>query len=262
VVDAWDGPGTRRLARVLRVAVIIPAKNEQARIAATVRGARLLRMVDQVLVVDDGSTDATAVAAHDAGAVVIRHAHNRGKGAAMHSGAQALEELDRRMAAEAPPRALLFLDGDLENTAAEAAPLIKPVHDGVADMTIATLPPQRTAGGGHGLVVRLARSGIERATGWKPTQPLSGQRCLTRDAFHAALPLARGFGVEVGLTIDLLRQGFRVCEVEVPVHHRVTGADWRSQVHRGRQWLDVARALARRGVFPAGFPTAGRPRSR
>jgi glycosyltransferase involved in cell wall biosynthesis len=247
---------------VLRVAVIIPAKNEQARIAATVRGANAIPAVDLVLVVDDGSTDETAAAAHDAGAVVIRHARNRGKGAAMHSGAQALDELDRRTVGENAPRALLFLDGDLEDTAAEAAPLIDPVHDGVVDMTIATLPPQRTAGGGHGLVVRLARSGIERATGWTPTQPLSGQRCLTSDAFHAALPLARGFGVEVGLTIDLLRQGFKVREVEVPFHHRVTGADWRSQMHRGRQWLDVARALVQRGVVPAGFPTVGRPRSR
>ena len=247
---------------MLRVAVIIPAKNEQTRIAATVRGANSVPNVDVVLVVDDGSTDATATTAHDAGAVVIRHARNRGKGAAMHSGAQALDALDRRTAGHGPPRALLFLDGDLEETAAEAAPLIKPVDDGVAAMTIATLPPQRSAGGGHGLVVRLARSGIERATGWTPTQPLSGQRCLTRDAFHAALPLARGFGVEVGLTIDLLRQGFRVREVEVPFHHRVTGADWRSQVHRGRQWLDVARALVQRGVVPAGSPAAGRPRPR
>jgi glycosyltransferase involved in cell wall biosynthesis len=247
---------------VLHVAVIIPAKNEQARIAATVRGARSLPDVDLVLVVDDGSTDATAAAAHDAGAVVIRHGHNRGKGAAMHSGAQALDEWDRRTGSQGIRRALLFLDGDLEHTAAEAGPLIKPVQDRGSDMTIATLPTQRTAGGGHGLVVRLARRGIERATGWTPTQPLSGQRCLTRDAFNAALPLASGFGVEVGLTIDLLRRGFRVCEVEVPFHHRVTGADWRSQVHRGRQWLDVARALARRGVFPGGLPTAGRARSR
>jgi glycosyltransferase involved in cell wall biosynthesis len=246
---------------VLQVAVIIPAKNEQARIAATVKGANSIPGVDHVLVVDDGSTDATAAAAHDAGAVVIRHSRNRGKGAAMHSGAAALDELDRR-ARVVGTRALLFLDGDLAHTAAEAAPLIEPVRDGTADMTIATLPPQRTAGGGRGLVVRLARSGIERATGWAPTQPLSGQRCLTRDAFRAALPLARGFGVEVGLTIDLLRQGFRVQEVEVPLHHRVTGADWRSQVHRGRQWLDVARALAQRKVAPGGFRSAERPRSR
>ena len=235
---------------MLRVAVVIPAKNEQARIAATVGGAASIPGVDLVLVVDDGSTDATAATAHEAGAVVIQHPSNRGKGAAMHSGAVAVDEIDRRQPAGDSSHALLFLDGDLEDTAATVAPLVVPVREGTADMTIATLPPQRVAGGGHGLVVRLAGSGIERATGWKPTQPLSGQRCLTRTAFQAALPLARGFGVEVGLTIDLLRQGYRVREVEVPLQHRVTGADWRSQMHRGRQWLDVARALLGRGVVP------------
>ncbi len=179
----------------------------------------------------------------------------------MHSGAAAVEEIDRRRPTGDAVHALLFLDGDLEDTAAMAGPLVEPVRDGTADMTIATLPSQRTAGGGHGLVVRLARSGIERATGWEPTQPLSGQRCLTGTAFRAALPLAHGFGVEVGLSIDLLRQGFRVREVEVPFQHRVTGADWRSQVHRGRQWLDVARALARRGVASIGPLATGHRQS-
>jgi glycosyltransferase involved in cell wall biosynthesis len=246
---------------VLRVAVIIPAKNEHVRIAATVRGALSIPGVDLVLVVDDGSTDATAAAGHDAGAVVIQHARNQGKGAAMQSGAAAAEEIDRQTPAGDASHALLFLDGDLEDTAAMAGPLVEPVRDGTADMTIATLPPQRIAGGGHGLVVRLARSGIARATGWEPTQPLSGQRCLTRAAFRAALPLAHGFGVEVGLTIDLLRQGYRVREVEVPFQHRVTGGDWRSQVHRGRQWLDVARALLRRGLTRGRIPPTGRRRS-
>jgi glycosyltransferase involved in cell wall biosynthesis len=241
---------------MLRVAVIIPAKNEQARVPATVAGASSLPGVDLVLVVDDGSTDATAPAALDAGAIVVRHARNRGKGAAMQSGAQAVDELDRKELDAPTSRVLLFLDADLEDTAAKAAPLIEPVLEGSADMTIATLPPQRSPGGGHGLVVRLATAGIERATGWTATQPLSGQRCLTRAAFLAALPLAHGFGVEVGLSIDLLRRGYRIREVEVPFHHRVTGADWRSQVHRGRQWLDVARALLWRGIAPVGSPRA------
>jgi hypothetical protein len=83
-----------------------------------------------------------------------------------------------------------------------------------------------------------------RATGWRPAQPLNGQRCLTRAAFEAARPLAPGFGVETGLTIDLLRQGMRVAEVEVPLGHRATGGDWRSQLHRARQFVDVGRALA------------------
>lgn len=245
------------------VAVVIPAKDEQARIAATARAAASLPGVDFVVVVDDGSADRTAAAAAEADVVVVRHSRNRGKAAAMETGAAVVAAVESRER-EAGPRALLFLDGDLEATAERTAPLIGPVLDGSVDMTIATLPAQRMAGGGHGFVVRLARDGIERATGWVAAQPLSGQRCLTRPAFAAALPLAHGFGVEVGLTIDLLRQGYRIQEVEVPVHHRVTGTDWRSQVHRGRQWLHVARALATRGIspvrLPEGLPIPGRGR--
>ncbi len=150
-------------------------------------------------------------------------------------------------------RLLLFLDADLEASAAAAAPLVLPVASGAVDMTIAVLPTQTAAGGGHGLVVRLARDGIMRATGWRATQPLSGQRCLTLEAFEAALPLAAGFGVEAGLTIDLLRQDFEVLEVPCDLHHRVTGTDLRARLHRGRQFRDVALALVRRGVLPQRF---------
>ncbi|WP_242882733.1 glycosyltransferase family 2 protein [Actinomadura litoris] len=221
------------------VAVIIPAKDEADRVAATVRAARELPGADLVVVVDDGSSDGTAGAARQAGARVVRHGRNRGKGAAMESGAEAVRLLDE---GRDLPRHLLFLDADLADTAAEAAPLVEPVRSGDADMTIAAFSSTVKLGG-HGFVVRLSREGIRRATGWEATQPLNGQRCLTRAAFDAALPLAPGFGVETALTIDLLRKGFRVTEVEVPLAHRATGTDWRAQAHRARQFRDVARAL-------------------
>jgi glycosyltransferase involved in cell wall biosynthesis len=232
------------------VAVVVPAKDEAVRVAATVAGARRIPGVDLVVVVDDGSQDDTAQLARQAGAHVAVHRRNRGKAAAMTTGASLVARLEAGEAPTGTPRCLLFLDADLQGTAAAAAPLTEPVLAGAADMTIAVLPAQATAGGGHGFVVRLARDGIRQATGWAATQPLSGQRCLTRPAFQAALPLASGFGVEVGLTIDLLRAGLRVQEVPVAFHHRVTGTDWRAQVHRGRQWLHVARALAARRALP------------
>src|SRR5690606_19078128 len=238
-------------AHVQGVAAIIPAKDEQQRIAATVTATASLAEVDLVVVVDDGSTDRTSPAAAEAGAVVVGHSRNRGKAAAMETGATAVAAMEARESDRMAPRALLFLDADLEDTAANAGPLTTPVTSGEADMTIAVLPTQRTAGGGRGLVVDLARTGIERATGWRPTQPLSGQRCLTRAAFQAALPLAPGFGVETALTIDLLRQGMRVVEVEVEFHHRVTGTDLAAQLHRARQYAHVLRALAARGIPPS-----------
>jgi glycosyltransferase involved in cell wall biosynthesis len=226
------------------VAVIIPARDESDRIRATVTGAAGLPGADLVVVVDDGSRDATATAAERAGAVLVRHSRGRGKAAAMETGAEAVLALERREA-RSVPRHLLFLDADLAETAGGAGPLAAPVRAGEADMTIAVFR-DRVRRGGRGLVVALSGAGIERATGWRPAQPLNGQRCLTRAAFEAARPLAAGFGAETGLTIDLLRRGYRVREVEVPLAHRATGADWPAQLHRARQFADVARCLAAR----------------
>jgi glycosyltransferase involved in cell wall biosynthesis len=226
------------------LAVVIPARNESDRIRATVAGAAAVDGVDLVLVVDDGSTDGTAALAEGAGAKVVRHGRSRGKAAAMETGAEAIRLLEQTDGGPGP-RHLLFLDADLGATAGDAGPLAGPVRAGEADMTIAVFT-DRVKQGGHGFVVGLSGAGIERATGWRPAQPLNGQRCLTRAAFEAARPLAPGFGVETALTIDLLRLGMRVKEVEVPLAHRATGNDWRAQVHRARQFTDVARALAAR----------------
>lgn len=221
----------------------MPAYNEADRVGATVAAASKLTGVDVVVVVDDGSRDGTARAASAVGASVVRHARNRGKAAAMETGAEAVRLLDQRDQGE--PRHLLFLDADLGASAADAGPLLTPVTAGEADMTIAVFT-ERVKLGGHGLVVRLSAAGIRRATGWAPRQPLNGQRALTRAAYDAARPLARGFGVETAMTIDLMRKGLRITEVEVPLAHRATGTDLSAQLHRARQLADVAWALATR----------------
>ncbi|MDF2144985.1 glycosyltransferase [Knoellia sp. p5-6-4] len=234
---------------VTPVAAVIPAKDEAARIAATVRAVRGIEGVDLVVVVDDGSSDDTAALAREAGAEVVRHARNRGKAAAMTTGAGHVTRCEEREGLVGDPgarRPLLFVDGDLEASAANLGVLVPPVTEGRADMTIATLPPQKSPGGGRGFVVRLARGGIEHLTGFRAVQPLSGMRCLSREAFDAASPLARGWGVEVGLTVDVLLAGMRVLEVPCELQHRVSGSDWRGQLHRARQYRDVALALALR----------------
>lgn len=236
---------------VTSVAAVIAAKDEAARIVPTISAVRGIGAVDLVIVVDDGSSDGTAALAGAAGAVVVVHRRNRGKAAAMATGARVVADLDlREPAVSGRPRALLFIDADLEASAANTAVLIGPVASGQADMTIAVLPPQATPGGGHGLVVRLAGKGVERLTGLTSAQPLSGMRCLSRQAFEAALPLARGWGVEVGLTIDVQGAGLRVLEVPCDLQHRVSGSDWRGQVHRARQYRDVWLALAVRRLRP------------
>ncbi|MGN6791018.1 MAG: glycosyltransferase [Streptosporangiaceae bacterium] len=238
------------------LAVVIPARNESDRIGATVKAATQIPGVDIVVVVDDGSRDGTGAEAAVAGAAVVRHARTKGKAAALETGAEAVRLIEAERGA-AEPHHLLFLDADLGETAAHAGPLAEPVIAGRADMTIAVFAT-RVKRGGHGLVIGLSGAGTERATGWRPAEPLNGQRCLTRAAFEAALPLAPGWGAETGLTIDLLRKGMRIEEVQVPLAHRATGTDFRAQVHRARQLAGVARALAARRPW---LPAEGRPDS-
>ncbi|WP_193105633.1 glycosyltransferase [Brachybacterium sp. FME24] len=257
-----------------RVAVVIPAKNEAERIEATIGAARTIQGVDLVVVVDDGSSDATSAVAMGADALVVRHKTNRGKAAAMATGAQMVEiredaeradggeSFSEELHAEprspghtgplpvidghdAIPRALLFLDADMEASAIAAQPLVDAVLGEGVDMAIALLPRQAGAGG-MGIVVGTARRGIQRATGWDATQPLSGTRCITRETWDACQPLAAGWGVETSLTIDALTGGFWVKEIEADLQHRATGRNLSGQLHRAAQLRDVVRALARR----------------
>lgn len=220
-----------------RVAAVIPAHDEARRIAATIRAVRAIPAVDLVLVVDDGSMDDTQHAAREAGAVVVRHSHNRGRAAALETGAAvvAMRDVPGR-----PARSLLFLVADLAEAAVIAAPLVPPVLAGEADMTVALLPPAPT---GRGLVVRAARRAIAQLTGWTPGAPLSPLRCLSRAAYEAATPLAHGAGVEPAMTIDLLRAGFRVLEVPVELRHHPGGGTLRNQARRVAGARDVELAI-------------------
>jgi glycosyltransferase involved in cell wall biosynthesis len=214
------------------VSVVIPAYNEADRIAATVRAAAAIPGVEEVLVVDDGSPDDTAIAADSAGATVLSLPSNRGKGAALNAGIAA-----------ARGDILLLLDADLGETASEAAVLLPPLLNGEADMSIATFPVIPGKGGGFGFVVKLAREGIRKRTGREMAAPLSGQRAVRRSVFTKVGGIASGFGAETALTIDALCAGFRVVEVPTTMTHRVTGRDWKAVRHRARQFAAVARVL-------------------
>ena len=223
-----------------RAAAIVPAKDEAERVGATVAALRSLPDVALVVVVDDGSTDSTAQVAAEAGALVVRHALNQGKAAALTTGVARLAEEETRQGVD--PFVLLFADADLEGSAAHLGPLLEPVLEGSADLAVANIP-RAASSHGSGRVVRLARGQIESLTGRRISQPLNGMRALTREAFGWATPLAPGWGVEAAMLVDVLRAGGRVVEVPVPLTHRATGADIRGQIHRARQMRDVSRAL-------------------
>ncbi len=194
---------------------------------------------------DDGSTDATAGEASAAGAEVLTRHEPGGKSAALADGLRHLSgsSLD----------AVVLVDADLGDSAAQAAALLAPVLAGDADMTVAAFPPAPAGTGGFGLVKGLARWGI-RTLGsreFEATAPLSGQRALGSQALAVALPLGHGYGAEVTLTIRALRAGLRVLEVPTTMTHRHTGRDAAGFAHRGRQFVDVAISLARLALEPA-----------
>jgi len=234
------------------VLALVAARNEAERVAATVTAIRGLPGVAEVLVVSDGSTDATAANALDAGAHCLDLPRNIGKGGALNAGLAAMMgRVAERLSPE--PVALLLADGDLADSAARLDRVLAPVLAGDADLAIADLPPQQGAGG-FGLAMGLARQGMARVTGRRMSEPLSGQRAVRWEALPAVLPFAPGFGVEVAMTMDALRAGLRVVEVEADLRHAATGKDLAGMLHRGRQARAVARELARRRAWR---PSAG-----
>ncbi len=219
------------------ISALIPAYNEADRIAATIAAVREIAAVGEIVVVDDGSTDDTARRAEAAGADVVFRQKNSGKGHALNV-ALSLASGD----------VLLLLDADLGGSACEAEKLLPPVLSGEADMTIATFPVVPGKGGGMGLVVRLARWGIEELAGRRMAAPLSGQRAVRREVVEACGGFAEGWGAEIALTVEALRRGYRVLEVPTEMTHRVTGRDAASVWHRASQFLAAVRVLWRLGT--------------
>jgi len=221
------------------LAVIVAARNEAERIAATLHALRETFPSAVFLVADDASRDGTAEVAIASGAQVVSRRRPHGKGANVTAAAEAALGL-------APPPALVLLcDADLGASARALRALVGEVERGGSDLAIAAFKVRK--GGGFGLAVGFARWAIERRSGYRARAPLSGQRAMRADVLRSLLPLAAGFGLETGMTIDAARAGWRIRELELVLEHRATSRDLGGFAHRARQLLDSARAyLARR----------------
>lgn len=223
----------------MRVTAVVAARNEAGRVGATVRAIRRIEAVDVVVVADGGSEDGTAEEARASGARVLVGPRRGGKGGSLEGAIDRIEAAD----------VYLLLDADLGDTAVEGRVILDEVLSGRADLAIGVLPRQ-TGHGGFRLVKRTARGLVRALSGFRPDEPLSGQRALTGEVMGAVRPLARGFGVEAAMTVDAVRAGFRVVEVPVAMTHAVTGRDLAGFRHRGRQGWDLVRAMLRRAVPP------------
>jgi glycosyltransferase involved in cell wall biosynthesis len=214
------------------MAVVVAAHEEAERSAATVAALRRAFPGAAIWVGDDASRDGTAELAMTAGAQVVRRVKAHGKGGNVTAACEAA------LSAEPAPALVLLCDGDLGESAGRLGPLVDAVAAGECDLAVAAFA--RRVGGGFGVALGFARWAERRLCGFEGRAPISGQRALRAEALRAVLPFARGFGMEIGMTVDAIRAGYRVGEYEIDLAHRATGRDARGFVHRAVQIRDFA----------------------
>jgi glycosyltransferase involved in cell wall biosynthesis len=218
--------------------VIVAAQNEVKRIgpaldalAEALPGARLI-------VADDASTDGSQQEAMRHGAWLISRRRPHGKGGNVTAAAEAaVGEFDHDAIA-------LLCDADLGSSAGELVALVEAIETGRCDLAVGRFADPE--GGGFGLTLGYARNAVERLSGTRVESPLSGQRAMRISTLRALIPFADGWGLEAGMTIDAIRAGYRVEELELPLEHRATGRTAAGFLHRARQLWDIRRAVQSR----------------
>lgn len=218
-----------------KLVALIPAYNEEEYLGETLDGLFSFLTPQQILVIDDGSIDETGAVARDRGVLLLSLPVNRGKGAALEAGLHQIQG-----------EVVLFLDADLGISSQQAFPLVQPILAGEVESTMGILPPPKKRGG-LGLVRFTAREGIRLLRGERVEGILSGQRAFKGELLPLFLPFAPGFGLEVGLTLDLLKHRISFAGVPLPLRHRETGNDWSGIWHRGQQLMHILMALMMKG---------------
>jgi glycosyltransferase involved in cell wall biosynthesis len=211
-----------------RIAVLIPCLNEELTVREVVDGFRAALPSAEIYVFDNDSTDRTVIRAQEAGARV-EHEPRRGKG-------HVIQSMFRTVDADI----YVLVDGDCTYPADAARTLVEPILQGRADMVIGSrLHPSSVSEfdtlnrWGNQFFVFLARFWF----GIRLSDVLSGYRALTRDVVSRVQIKSGGFEVETELTIQTVRQRFRV--IEVPVNQRPRPRGSRSKLHPFRDGLAI-----------------------
>ncbi|MFC1586751.1 glycosyltransferase family 2 protein [Planctomycetota bacterium] len=190
----------------MKYLAVVPAYNEAKNISAAVRG--IMRHLSLVIVVDDGSTDDTAKQAVGAGATVLKHSRNTGKGAALATG------FEYALAQDCD--AVITLDGDGQHDPLEIPAFIKCYEQHRPGMIIGTrmaavenMPWLRKA------TNRFTSAMISMATGRRITDSQSGFRLLGADLLRQVDLTASKYDAETEIIIKACRKGFEIAEVPV-----------------------------------------------
>ena len=196
------------MAEAKDVSVVIPAFNEEGGIGDVLQGVLRAGAFREVLVVDDGSTDATEARARDAGARVVRHPYNKGNGAAVKTGIR-----------EARGDVVLLMDADGQHDPTEISKLIGPI--GVHDLVIGARSARD-----QGFLRALGNVFFERLASWLTGRPIpdltSGFRAARRERLLEILHLLpNGFSYPTTSCLALLKAGHNVAFVPITARRRV-----------------------------------------
>lgn len=218
------------------ISIIIPAYNEADKIKDTLENIKGIDEINEIIVIDDGSSDDTSKIASSVESEKIKLftlERNKGKGYALNYGLKiAMENAD----------IIGFLDGDLGSSSKEVKKLIDPILNNEADVIIAKFPPAKKKGG-LGFVKGLAKASVLEMTGKELDATLSGQRLFKKEVLQKFDEIPFGYGVEVGMTIDILKYGYTIKEVLVNMTHSETGRDLKGFIHRGKQYYHIKKVL-------------------
>jgi glycosyltransferase involved in cell wall biosynthesis len=216
---------------------ILAAHNEADRVGDTIGALREALPGIEIVVADDASRDGTQAVAMQHGATVVRRQRSHGKGGNVSAAAEAVLSADA-------PEVVLLCDSDLGDSARELRALVEAVERGDCDLAVGSFA--RREGGGFGVALGYARDRIQKLSGFRAKAPISGQRAMRREVLRELLPFADGFGMELGMTVDAVRAGHRVKEIELPLAHRATYRTLGGFLHRARQLRDFRRAARAR----------------
>ncbi len=210
-----------------RFVAVVPVYNESKYICKTVNNLKSISCIDEIVVIDDGSTDNTYSIIKNLSVKVIRLSKNKGKGNAIKEGIKGLD-FDY----------IVLLDGDLGESVIEINKLIHSVVSNDSDVCIAKFPKSKTKGG-FGLVKKFSKMAVFLHTGEKMDCIICGQRIYKRKVIEKMKYIPNRFGVELAMTVEAIRNDFKISIVNVDMKHRETGRNLKGFIHRGRQFFDI-----------------------